>query len=273
MQKIFEYIGLITLMCFSFFITEKTSMIAKSVDDIMVDIKENYLYYETSAKDAKIIDNKIIPGSCGRKVNINKSYNEMKKIGMYDDKLYEYEKVLPSMALSNNYDKLIISGNSEQQYVYIFMELKESNKNLLELYQFNNYNFIVNSQFYNSNEKIIDNLLKNDNSIIINETDYKNYKKILKHYLSKTDNHIYCYNSNGNTEFFETCATNKSSSLAKIDMINGNYLLNVKTNLKRGMFLNINLTEDLIKNLPLIESYITSKGMVNSSIDITLKEC
>ena len=43
MKKYFEYIGLITLVCFSFFITEQTVTVVKEVDDIMVQIKNNYL--------------------------------------------------------------------------------------------------------------------------------------------------------------------------------------------------------------------------------------
>ena len=131
MRKLFEYIGLITLMCFSFFITEKTTMIAKNMDNIMVEIKSNYQKFEFQPKDATINNDEIIPGICEKKVNINKSYNEMKKIGMYDEKLYQYNYQNPNQNLLNNYDKYVIKGNSFKNYIYFFIL---DNKILCSLY-------------------------------------------------------------------------------------------------------------------------------------------
>lgn len=272
MRKIFEYIGLITLMCFSFFVTEKTSMIAKNVDGIMIDIKEKYKQYETESEDATISSNTIIPGKCSKKVNIDKSYTEMKKIGMYDDKLYQYEYSYPTISLSNNYDKLIISGNNKKNNIYIFIELDNFNKKFINNYDFKYYNFIVNYEFYQENISLVKNLIKNDNSIILNLSSFKNYKKVASDYLDRTGKKIYCYNVS-NDEYLKTCSSNKSSSIGNIKEISDNYLLYVKKDLTKGKFFKFSLNEDLINNIQFVESYVESKGLTIANVDSELQEC
>ena len=77
MRKLFQILGLISLICFSFFMTEKTALVVSDMDEIMIEIKANYKNYKTEAINAIIEDNTIIPGICAKKVNINKSYKNM----------------------------------------------------------------------------------------------------------------------------------------------------------------------------------------------------
>ena len=65
-------------MCFSFFITEKTTLVVQNVDDLMAEIKENSSKYNKPSINAKIEKNEIIPGVCEKKVNLIKSYDKMK---------------------------------------------------------------------------------------------------------------------------------------------------------------------------------------------------
>ena len=272
MRRVFEYTGLFTLMCFSFFITEKTSTIAKNTDNIMLTIKNEYANYETLAVDAKIDGDRIIPGICGRKVNINDSYNKMKKIGLYDDSLYQYNYDVPKISSLNIYDKYIQSDNLASNAVYLFVKLNNSNQKFVEKYDFKNYNFIVDSAFFEENKGLIKRLLKN-NSIVIAKTSFKDYKKIDKLYLESKGSHIYCYNDDKNNEFLLNCSSNKSSTIGGVKEISEQYLLNVKKQIGNGRFIGLELTSALINNIKLIEDYIASKGMNISQIDISLKEC
>ena len=273
MRKIFEYIGLLTLMCFSFILTEKTRTIAKNVDSIMIDINNNYEKYKISPKNATIIGNKIIPGICGREVNINKSYNEMKKIGMYDDKLFQYNYYYPEKNIKNNLDKYVVKGNDYKNYIYILINLNEENKVLLKMYEFHNINFIVQYNFYINNKNIINNLIKNDNSIIIENTSFKKLKKISKQYYEKTNNNIYCYNNNDSIEFLNNCSLNKNNSIYRLEQYNSNYLYHIKLNLKKGMLYRFSLNEKLLNEITQIDNYINQKGIYISSVDNNLKEC
>ena len=67
MKKIFSYIGITTLALMSFMITFKTTAVIKETDEIMIKINEEKQKYEKEPIDAKIEENKIIPGQYGKK--------------------------------------------------------------------------------------------------------------------------------------------------------------------------------------------------------------
>lgn len=272
MHKIFQYIGIVSLLCFSFFVTEKTAMMAKDMDEIMIKIKEESNKYEYDYKDATINGDDIIPGICGVKVDKNKSYNEMKKVGMYDTHLYQYEYSLPKNNLLNNKNKYIVSGGKFKNYVYFFIELNEQNKKYIIQNEFTNYNFIVSYNFYISNLSLIEKLWENSNSILIQETSYTNYKRILKKYKSLTNKNIFCYSKENDT-FLEICSSNKSNTIKTIDKIDSNYLLNIKKNIGRGNFYNFSLNSKFISSKDNIEKFISNRGLEKSNIENTLIEC
>ena len=122
MKKIFQIVGLISLVCFSFFVTEKTATVVNNMDEIMIRIKTEKDEYKLENKNAMIEGNTIIPGISSRKVNINKSYKNMKNNGYYDENLYVYDYTLPDISLADNLDKYIIEEMIKKGHnVNIFM--------------------------------------------------------------------------------------------------------------------------------------------------------
>ena len=117
MKQLFQVIGLIGLLFFSFFLNEKTKTVIKNLDDIMVQIKKNKSKYEFDGINAKIKEKFIIPGISKRIVDVDKSYRKMKKYGKYDDDYYVYNYKLPKINLNNNRDKIIISGNKTRKFM------------------------------------------------------------------------------------------------------------------------------------------------------------
>jgi len=271
MNKIFRIIGILSLICFSFFITSKTSMLAKEMDEIMIKIKNEKYRYEYKSIDATINGNQIIPGKCGMKVNIDKTYNEMKKIGMYDYHLYQYDYYLPKVNIYNNRDKYIISGNKYKSNIYIFIELTELNKKHIYESNFTNYNFIVNSLFYINNLDLVEYIYQNNNSILIKDTSYKRYKYILKKYKSLSNKNIYCYSLKDT--FLSLCSSNGSLTIKKIEQITSNYLYNIKRILNNGVFINIELSNNYLVYKNEIEKYIEKKGLYISNIENNLVGC
>ena len=124
MKKTFQIIGLISLTCFSFFITEQTALVVNNMDEIMVEIKSNKDNYKSNYIDAKISDDTIIPGINGKTVNVNKSYKNMKTNGYYSDKLFIYDYTKPKVSLEDNINKYIIKGNSSKRMVSLIFILK-----------------------------------------------------------------------------------------------------------------------------------------------------
>ena len=271
--KYFEYIGILTLLFLSIEFTRKTTTVTKDINEIMIEIKNNYSSYNISGEDATINNNTIVPGKCYKKVNINKSYIEMKKIGFYNPDKYVYKIKKPSIGLYNNLDKYVISGNKSISNIYIFINLNNFNKKYIDMYKFNNYNFIVNYDFYINNEKIINKLIKNNNSILINESNKKQLKKVSNDYYLNTNKRVYCYNSNKDDIFLKLCTKSKSNSISNIEIYKSNYLYNIKNNLSNGIFLNLDLNNELINEIGSINSYIESKGYNIRNIDNNLTEC
>lgn len=128
MKKLFEIIGFISLMCFSFFYTEKTVSVVKEYDDIMITLREEAKKYELEYIDAKINNNTIIPGLKGKRVNINKSYSKMKRYGSYNESLLVFSDIYPKITLEKNKDKYIISGNKDKKMVSLIFLVEENTK-------------------------------------------------------------------------------------------------------------------------------------------------
>ena len=146
MKNIVKSIGLITLICFSFFYTEKVIDVVNEQDDIMIKIKEVKDNYKIDSVDATISENTIIPGINGREVDIEKSYQNMKQIGIFNENYFVYKEVSPKDKLEDNYDKYIINGNLTKKYISLifivnisifFTIYNHSQEHIQENYQHN----------------------------------------------------------------------------------------------------------------------------------------
>ena len=102
-------IGICLLTVFSFYYTNKLIEFSKSKDPIMIEIMKNKDDYNKLSIDALINNNYITPGSEGLEVDVDKSYTKMKKLGKYNDNLYVYDVVKPTISIKDNYNKFVIN--------------------------------------------------------------------------------------------------------------------------------------------------------------------
>ena len=72
MKRFFEIIGFISLVCFSFFYTEKIATVIKNNDDVLKQIENVKIQSKTNPIDAKIEGNTIIPGMSGKIIDVFK---------------------------------------------------------------------------------------------------------------------------------------------------------------------------------------------------------
>ena len=94
MKKIIRIFFIISLVCFSFFYTDKVMNLLNSKDPLMVKLNNIKKDYEVLPVNAIIDNDTIVPGKKGLEVDIDKSYEEMK--------LEEYlEKNLLSIKISS----------------------------------------------------------------------------------------------------------------------------------------------------------------------------
>ena len=122
MKKIFEIIGFLSLMLFTFTYTSKISMVIKENDDLLSQIKEVSTQYKKDPINATIKDNTIVAGVSGSQIDIDESYSKMKKLNQFNSNLFVYEKVKPDISVFNNYDKYIAGGIKNEVSIIFLVE-------------------------------------------------------------------------------------------------------------------------------------------------------
>ena len=273
MKRLFERIGLISLLVFSFFLTDKTSTVIKNLDDIMVMIKSNKKNYETKSINAHINGNSIIPGISKKEVNVNKSYSKMKEYGKYNSNLYIYNYTKPNISITNNKDKYITRGNVIKRMVSLNFII-DDNTNLDKLLNILNNNKVssalfIDEEYLSNNLDLIYSLINNGYIIGIknNKSNYKWMDTIITK-IGKQKN-IYCLYDNKDT--IDNCININGYTIKGIK-INKNYYSNIKKELTSGAIFNLDITDELINNLDVIIKFIKKKGYSIENIDIHIKE-
>ena len=116
----------IILFIFSLLYLKNAVFFVRENDELMKTIKEKQNKYNIKPINAIITNNTMIPGKNGRKVNLEKSYNKMKAINSFQESLLVYDKVLPKKSINNIYNKIIISGNLNNNRISIINELDDN---------------------------------------------------------------------------------------------------------------------------------------------------
>ena len=96
MKKIIRIFFIISLVCFSFFYTDKVMNLLNSKDPLMVKLNDIKKDYEVLPVNAIIDNDTIVPGKKGLEVDIDKSYEEMKLGGIFREESLIYKDILPS---------------------------------------------------------------------------------------------------------------------------------------------------------------------------------
>ena len=132
MKKIFEWLGGLTLLLFSFYFTDKVSEIVIDNTRLMSEIKTVMSEYKTDAIDAKvdISNNEIVPGKYGKTINEEESYQRMKEISAFNKNFLVFDYIKPQISLSDNKDKIISRGNPYNREVSLIVTDNDISKYL-----------------------------------------------------------------------------------------------------------------------------------------------
>ena len=124
-MKYYKFIGIISIVVFSFYLTDFITDLAINSNTLMQNIRNNSVNYEVLSVDAIIDDNTIIPGIKGKKVNEMESFINMKDFGSFNTNYLIYDDIKPDISLEDNYDKIIISGNKKiRQITFLIKDNK-----------------------------------------------------------------------------------------------------------------------------------------------------
>ena len=281
MKNIYSIIGAVVLVCFSFYYTESAVNIVKRNDPIMKEIIKVSSEYEVEPVDALLINNNIIPGISGSKLDIDDSYNNMKRLGEFNSSLLEFEEVIPSISVTNNHDKFIINGNKSKSDVYIIFKMNDTSyiEEIIDILKetnteatfFLDYEIIMNSRdvlkLLNGNSQSIEFLGKNNNYtkadiLTIEET----LTKINK------NNGKFCYTEYENNNVLDICSKSKLHTI--IPTINTiKYPFNdVKEKIANGSIIKLDNNSSTVRELKYIINYINQKGYKIKNLSSLLEE-
>ena len=280
MKNFFQIIGIITLTIGSFMYTEKVTIASKESDTLLTEIKSKKDGYKENAIEPIIKDGTIIPGLNGIEVDVNKSYNEMKKVGYFEDKLLVYKTLKVENSLDKNKDKYIISGNNSKKNITLIFKTKT--KNLEKIISTLNSKqikstFFIESAYLEKNQKQIINLINNGNTVG-NLSSGENYKDSdfiwMKTIITNIGPQIYnyCYTEKPNKTVLKTCEIEDSFTIMPTSIIKQNPFINIKKELKPGAIISLKVTEELENELEVIINYITNKGYTITSLEKLLEE-
>lgn len=263
MNNLYKYIGVIILICFSFYYTDKSVDLIRRNDPIMKEINKNKDEYYISSVNAIIDDDKISLGSNGKAVDLNESYKKMKKYNKYDSNLLVYKEIIPNISYLDNKDKYIVRSNPNYNNISLIFKIDDLS-NVSKL-----YNILANKDvkgtFFISSDIIINNntLLEQlsnigheiENLDIFDKFDYVN--NIISSITN--NNPLFCITEKEDKNIINFC-NDKNFYTILPTICYQNPFITVKKELDNGKIFYFNIDNKTIKELPIIISYIKQKG-------------
>lgn len=274
MKKSLKIFGIITLICFSFFYTDKVMMVVSEKDPLKMEIVEVAESYKIFPNEAIVTNDTIIPGTNGKVVNIDKSYKKMRKGNIFNINLLEYDILYPEYTLSDNLDKYVIKGNNSKKEVSILFIIN-SNNNLDKIMKILDKKNVVSNLFIDYvflNNNITQIKTYNNHNIYSYQDGYTHDTLVISNNIIKrisNTNPIYCLTREKNDSTINVCSYSNMNTI--IPSINGN-LNDIKRNLENGSIILFDTGVSTVSELSYIIDFITGKGYSIVGLDKLLSE-
>lgn len=269
LKKYASYLGVLVLACFSFYYTDKAVDIVKRNDPIMKNILANSENYYVDPVSAFINGDELTVGMNGKKVNVDLSYQNMKKVDEYNESMLVFDEVIPDISLINSFDKYIVAGNINKNQVALVFKVDDPyyvdivnnillDKNVIAT-------FFMDGSVVESNMEQVLELVSNgyeienlgyDGSYSLERFGWTN------NMISSLTNEDtkFCYTDYKNSNILDLCSEYKMYTVKPTVSVNSYPFSTVKNELESGSIISFNLNETTLKELPSIISYIKQKG-------------
>ena len=275
LKNVIKTIGLISLICFSFFYTETIIDVVWQQDDIMIKINNEKDNYKIEPTPAIVTKDTITLGLNGCEVDVEKSYKEMKQIGIYKDILLSYKQIQVDNSISKIYDKYIVKANNKLKNIALIFVINNENdlKQLLTIKDVY-INIFIDYKLLANNLKE----LKKDNYSIYPYTQDQKYTKDILVYANNLINNnfnnksLYCITDTKNITTLNTCKKQKMHTIYPTIITNNHAYNNIKNNITNGSLILLEANTKTIDEFPQIINFIVSKGYKILSLDQILSE-
>ena len=275
LKNVIKTIGLISLICFSFFYTETIIDVVWQQDDIMIKINNEKDNYKIEPTPAIVTKDTITLGLNGCEVDVEKSYKEMKQIGIYKDILLSYKQIQVDNSISKIYDKYIVKANNKLKNIALIFVINNENdlKQLLTIKDVY-INIFIDYKLLANNLKE----LKKDNYSVYPYTQDQKYTKDILVYANNLINNnfnnksLYCITDTKNITTLNTCKKQKMHTIYPTIITNNHAYNNIKNNITNGSLILLEANTKTIDEFPQIINFIVSKGYKILSLDQILSE-
>lgn len=265
-KKIVKVVFTLLLLCFSFYYTTLTVKLVRNNDPIMKTIKKEKDKYEEKAVDAIITDDTITPGVNGVKVEVDKSFNTMFQYGTYNESLYTFEEVTPTVSINDHYDKYITSGREDTENVSLVFTVGREDEiiDLLTILSENNTKatFFVDGLFLENNRSFIRNMIEEGYEVELlsyngayQEVYFKNALGILNEIRGEKSN--FCYSDYKRSKLLSLCQRLELHTVVASLDAKVNPYIKIKNNLKGGDIIRMSNKKD---ELEMSINYIKQRG-------------
>lgn len=277
-KKIFKICFSVFLLCFSFYYTKIVVDIVRENNPIMKTIRKEKAKYTLEPVDAEIMDDTIVPGVSGHNVSISESFQKMVHYGSYNDSLYTFEEVKPTVSIDDYYDKYIMSGREESMEVSLVFMVDRDDDPLDILTILSDHNvsatFFVDGLFLENNRSFVKNMLEEKYEVEIlsyngnyQEVYFKNAVGILDGMRGSKGS--FCFSSYKRSKVLNLCKKLELHTVVPSIMANSRPFQSIKSNLKGGSIILMGKSTD---ELEVSIHYIKQRGYSLVRLDQLLSE-
>ena len=281
MRKIIEILFACFLVFASFFYTDKAISMMEDKDPVMIKIKKEKKSLEEESINAKVNGEYLVPGYSGLVVDLDKSFNKMKKYGGYNESLIVFEESTPTISVDEYYDKYIVSGNGFTNYISLVFEItdKELLPKIKDILKENDVRatFFVDGVLLKEDNILVTSLLQDFHEIEL--LNYKgSYDRLIFEEALDTLQVIankrgkYCIAKYDQKEILELCSKEKMHTIIPTIQIKSNPYLSLKGKLREGSIISITPTKENISELDVVIKYIKQRGYTLDTLEQLLSE-
>lgn len=273
LKKIFKISAVLLLVGFSFFYTEKVTMIARNSDPIMRAIKKEENNKKVSNVNPAINKDEYIMGINGCEIDVDKSYSKMRSVGEFKEELIVMKETSNDKDLT---DKYVIGGNNKEKNVsLIFIVNKDIDSKLTDYINDKNIkvNYFIDGKYLEENMITVKFLSENSNIYYLGENEEYSDENMLYHNnlisMNGSNEPKYCFTSDKDNNTLKLCNDYDMVTI-KSDIIKDNIYKRIKDKLNNGVIFAID--SDNIDEIKVSINYILSKGYNIISLEDLLSE-
>ncbi|MBO5183511.1 MAG: hypothetical protein J6B64_03830 [Bacilli bacterium] len=273
LKKIFKISAVLLLVGFSFFYTEKVTLIARNSDPIMRAIKKEESHKKVSNVNPVINNDEYIMGINGCEIDVDKSYSKMRSVGEFKEELIVMKETSDDKDLT---DKYVIGGNNKEKKVsLIFIVNKDIDSNLTNYINDKNIkvNYFIDGKYLEENMITVKFLSENSNIYYLGENEEYSDENMLYHNnlisMNGSNEPKYCFTSDKDNNTLKLCNDYDMVTI-KSDIIKDNIYKRIKDKLNNGVIFAID--SDNIDEIKVSINYILSKGYNIISLEDLLSE-